>query len=336
LPQASASPFAPAAALAAYRQAVSLEERGKNQAALKAFQALLKTWPDCVPARFRLARLLLAEKEYPAAQMAFDAVLNQEPEYPAALFERARLRISAKRLSEAETDLGQVLYLQPDYAPARALLLQLLIARGAKSEALQFLDDWLRLHPEDQESRLQWVEWQIKAGNRSAVKAFLLPLIETHSASAQDLYLVGKLEWQEGQKDLAQERFSQAFNQSPKVPLLAQPEVAEWQSQTGHAAQALTGLKAYLQHTGKDLSALVLGAQLALQEHQPAQALLWLDQARKLKPNLPELDKYFGLAWLQQRKLDFARLALQRYLKASPHAADASALEVLVSSLKSP
>lgn len=332
LPPLEPPVFEPQDALAAYRQAVALEEQGKSEAALKAYGQILSDYPQCAAAAFRRGRLYLAARNDRAAGADFEKVIQWQPDHAAAYFERARLEISAKNLAQAEADLYQLLWLRPDHDPARQLLLQVLTAQNRGLHIVLLLRDYLRLHPDDEAVRLQLLHWELKLGHRAEAWALLTPLAESGQASADVYHLLGKVADLNGQSTQSDTYFAQAFALGPPPPE-AQPEAARWLSRQGRAAEALKYLDSYLKTHPRDVQTLGLAGVLAAQQGQGEQAVRWLEQAQKLNPVQSELSKYLALAWLKQGQKEKASQAIRLYLQKNPTAADAVALQELLKTL---
>lgn len=332
LPLPESPAFAPAAALAVYRQAVSLEEQGQTGAALGAYNQLLKSYPSCAPAAFRRARIYLGAQNWRGAQVDLELVIQQDPLHAAAYYERARLAIRAKNLAGAEADLYHVLWLRPEHDPARLLLVQVLSAQNRGEPLVVLLRDYLRFRPEDETARLQLVHWELKLNHRAEAWALLAPLAESEPVAAPILHLLGKLAHLNGQRAKSEAFFAQAFALAPPPPE-ALPEAALWLSRQGRAGEALKYLETYLKTHPRDTQTLVVAGVLASQQGQGAQAIGWLEQAQKQAPTQSEITKYLGLAWLKQGQKAKAHNALKRYLQQNPAAADAAALGELLKNL---
>lgn len=334
LPPAPRPVFSPAAALAAYRQAVSQEETGATQQALHTLNQILHNFPDCTAARYRRARLLSALGNQQAARQDLERLLADNPQHVAARLERARMALIEKKYAAAEADLWEVLYLNPGQDGARLLLLDVLSAQKKYAAQVQLLEDWLKVWPEDEKNRLRLVEiWSAQGKTQQALE-LLLPLAKFGQASSDSLFTLAQLYWRLGQPDLAQPWFEQALKQGDP-PVTAQADTAAWLATQNQASKALQILRTYLQSHPQDYQALILAAQLALQFNQSQAAVTWLAQARQTPQPAPDVDKYLALAWIQQGKHQEARQVLLHYLHQYPHTSDRRILTELLNLLKS-
>jgi tetratricopeptide (TPR) repeat protein len=137
------------AAVASFRQATRLfpdqyawwyylaraqQKAGDRARAIAAFRKMLELEGNYMPARVRLAELLMEDNLSEARQM-LETVLEWESNYPGALYVLGRVSMAAGDHKKAEECFRRVLRLVPSYLPAHTRLAECLEAQGRSAEA---------------------------------------------------------------------------------------------------------------------------------------------------------------------------------------------------------
>lgn len=128
----------PSGAYAAYLTAASLEQQGKNSAALAAYRTALSYDDDSVEIRTRIANLV-CQTNFEEADEAFTDAISRDAHYEPAWRAWARCALSRKRPSQALHLAWQALGAAPEEFAATDVLAQVLEARGEVGEAQHIL-----------------------------------------------------------------------------------------------------------------------------------------------------------------------------------------------------
>jgi tetratricopeptide (TPR) repeat protein len=112
------------------------DTEGRQEEAVRQYEATLEERPDYVPARIRLGRLRLALGEVEAAEAQFRRALEQAPGFPAALEGLGRAATARDDHAEAVRRFRQALAAAPDASSLHYLLGQAL-RRAGDLEAAQ-------------------------------------------------------------------------------------------------------------------------------------------------------------------------------------------------------
>ena len=108
---------------------------GWHAAASADFEASLRTYPDCPPARLARAHGHSARSDWPAAIADCDAILSKYPQHRAALLARARARMELKEPKPAVGDLQRWLDVAPGDIAFRETLAQCFDAMAEPAKA---------------------------------------------------------------------------------------------------------------------------------------------------------------------------------------------------------
>jgi tetratricopeptide (TPR) repeat protein len=125
--------------------AIFLFEQGKQDEALREFEAQAKADPNDREAFRRLTSAYFFSKRFPDAEKTVNAALKKNSKNTEALIARSRLYIITARFSEAERDLNQILKVQPDSAISHYLLSRVHQAKGEQLQRRDQLGEALRL-----------------------------------------------------------------------------------------------------------------------------------------------------------------------------------------------
>ncbi len=108
---------------------------GWHAAAGSEFEAALRSYPDCLPARLARAQHHAARSDWSAAIADCDAILSKRPQHRAALLLRANARLESKELKPALGDLQRWLDVVPGDSAFRERLARCFDAAGEPAKA---------------------------------------------------------------------------------------------------------------------------------------------------------------------------------------------------------
>ena len=133
-----------------YNRARALQELGRLEEALPAFEAALREQPDYPEALNGLGNVLCDLRRHSEALDAYDRVLQQRPEHLGALINRSNVRRTLGRFEDALLDCDAAVRFHPGSADAHLSRAQLLASEPARrDEALAEFDMANDLRPGD-------------------------------------------------------------------------------------------------------------------------------------------------------------------------------------------
>ena len=127
------------------QHAVFLYRTGKQEEALKEFEALAKADPGDRAARTRVVSIYFAMGKLPQAQSYLAAALKENSKDTDALLQESLLFLRLGKAAEAESDLQKVLHFSPNSAQARLALAEVYKLQNKTLRARQELTEALRL-----------------------------------------------------------------------------------------------------------------------------------------------------------------------------------------------
>jgi tetratricopeptide (TPR) repeat protein len=132
-----------------FRDAQKLQEAGRVDDAIRAYQAILAVDSDHVDSLHMLGIALARTGQRESGARMMMRANSLRPDDPAILMNLGSASRDLGRLAEALDHFAQVTRLKPDYAPAFRARGMVLVALGRAEEALAFLGQAVRLRPED-------------------------------------------------------------------------------------------------------------------------------------------------------------------------------------------
>jgi tetratricopeptide (TPR) repeat protein len=122
-----------------YLDACVLDRLARPAGAVITLREALKTRPDYLPARVRLAETLLSAGQIEESRSLFTALVREPEAEPQALFGLGRIAASEDRHEEAVRDIQRALTLFPEWGAANYSLALSLRALGRREEAQEAL-----------------------------------------------------------------------------------------------------------------------------------------------------------------------------------------------------
>ncbi|MGD9647187.1 MAG: tetratricopeptide repeat protein, partial [Pirellulales bacterium] len=150
--------------------------------------------PGFAPARWELAKLLLALGREAEARAQFDAVVEIEPDRATECeLKYASRRWQQGRLEEATAHLNTILASEPDNAEARSTLAMIRFQQGEKDAGLEQLRELVRFHPDNPANRLQLAQVLSQLGDSAEA---LATYREARRVAPENLDVSNALAWE--------------------------------------------------------------------------------------------------------------------------------------------
>jgi tetratricopeptide (TPR) repeat protein len=169
------------------------------------------------------ALLAKARGNTEAAMASLDRAVEIDPRRPIIYFQRAELQMADKtREPQAMGDLNKALQLDPDFTAARWMLASLYLRRGEVPEAIGELVTLTTRQPRYLPARQQLARIYADTGQRAQLQALLEETAKLFPADPTWLRMLAQMAVQDGRKDLAVQRLTEALRASGSRQILAE------------------------------------------------------------------------------------------------------------------
>jgi len=198
--------------------ALLLEERGDDAAALKALDKLARQNPSWELPRLEAARLRLKHgRDLDHAELDLEAARALAPENPRAHLLWAMLCQEQGRVEEAIRSLEEAVALKRDFLEARGRLASLYVQQGRLPEAERQYKTLLAYQPDSVPPRLQLAEVHEKQGQLESAERELRRLLDDHPESVQVRQRLAAFYERTGRPELAEKAFQGTERKSRKL-----------------------------------------------------------------------------------------------------------------------
>ncbi|WP_295991443.1 XrtA/PEP-CTERM system TPR-repeat protein PrsT [Rugamonas sp.] len=283
----------------------------KPEAALAAYQQVIKLKPDHRGAYLAEALLHITSHEFAKAQTDIDGARKIMPNNYVVVYAQALLDFSKGNAAVAKDGILQVLKVAPEHLPSVLLAGAIELNLGQLEQAEQHLRKAVEWQPNDPYARRLLAQTLLRRDNAAEARTVLAPLLKTGRADVQAL--AGQIEAHEHQFAKASAYFTQAIQDSPKQ---AELYTALGMSKLGEGAAdaavaALQRGDAMSEHA-LDAGATLVRVQIQLGQLAPALAALAPLEAKY--PREAQLALLKGSIYLEQKQLPQARAEFERTL----------------------
>jgi tetratricopeptide (TPR) repeat protein len=298
-----------------------LFQEGRQDEAVREFEALAKQNPSDRVARTRLIAAYQVVKRNVDAQKILDEVLKKDPKDLDALLQRSEIFVRTNKFAQAEADLNQVLHLQPDSAEAHYIRAQLDRTRGENLTYRQELSEVLRLNPDLLPVRLELGNSLMQDGQAQAaletLNAAPVPQRELPAVIVERNWAF----WSMGDLASMRKGIDQGLSQVRSTDLLLQDGL--WKLRNGDYSAARASLEEALKINPADVRALRgLDVSYVIQK-QAAAGIEKVKEYASRQPQSAPVQEFLGTALLSQGNRDQAEAAFTAAKKADPHFEDA-------------
>lgn len=349
--------LSPGATVAGIRWALYLRATGKDEAARRELDRILKDEPDYVPARYERAVLDFARNNYDHAAADAVAILEKEPGHlparllrihalkqsgqrekafaelesaarmfphsPPVLYEQARRNVEEGDTVAAMDHLREALRINPNHADVIILLSELEIQRGEYDAALARLPGLLQGRSPLQPAALLLLGQAHRLrGNFSAAIAAYEALARVKADDAHPLYLIGLTHRAAGRNAAALDSFRRALGNNPMY-LPALNALVAMHGQEGRADLARQLVDERLAAQPDSAGLLHLRASLSMSSGELDEAGRFLKEAIRCDPGMTEAYRDLARLYIQQQNIDSALETLSGTVEQHPRDATA-------------
>lgn len=297
-------------------QGDTLRSQGKLDAALEAYRKGLEKKPDLVPAHSAIIAILLKQGKNDEALKQYEALKAVAPKSPQTLLIGAQFALQKKDYQTAGDLAQQLLKAVPGSPLALELAGNVEYQKGALVQAQDFLTKALQANEGMMGARRLLTATYLRSGQPGKALETLQPVLDKIGADPAMLGLAGEVYLQNGDLQKAEEMLAKAAKLDPqdsaKRTRLAQTHLAQGRSasameELGQIAAADSGIMA-------DLT--LISAHIRKNEFD--KALTAIDALEKKKPNDPLPLNLRGLALSAKKDIAGARKNFERALAVSP------------------
>jgi tetratricopeptide (TPR) repeat protein len=316
-----AVPFAiraqrPDPAEAEYARAVSLQKNGDLAGARRAYETALKISPNRVDVLSNLGLVYGQLQETDLAVSTFRKALAVEPNQPIVRFNLALTYMQAQQFENARHELDSVLRTQPENTTARYLLGLAALKIGDLNGGITDLETVRTSQPQNIELACTLTSANIKAKRLNAARE----LVETSLSNAdiaEAHFISGSYYLATGDYRRSLKELQRAYELNPSLPEL-ESSLADAYALTGNQDVAAQMFEKDVREHPNDYTANTFLGWLYLEAHDIEKAAVYLDRARNIRPDDPDLlFQLARLARLQERQHEAAAL-LERVIAAKP------------------
>ncbi len=299
-----------------YAQGVERQHHGDLTGARAAYESALRISPARVDALSNLGLVYGQLGEYDLAIRTFRKALAIAPKQPVVRFNLALTFLQAQQFENARRELADVIASQPENPAARHMLGLALLKLGRTREGIAELEIAQRVLPTDLDLACTLSSAYIQSGQLASAKGQVDNILSL-SDTAQAHFISGSYYMAVRDYRQSLEHLRRAHELNPNLPDLG-TTLADAYALTGSQDLAVEMFEKELRANPLDYTANAFLGWLYLEARQPDQAAAYLNRARKIKPDDPDLlFQIARLARLEDKQEEAATL-LQRVVAAKP------------------
>jgi tetratricopeptide (TPR) repeat protein len=296
--------------------AITLQEAGDIEAAIRAYRAYLKLRPGAAEIHSNLGAALVRAGRYEEAIAEYKQALAKDPGNPPVRLNLALAYYKSGEFSRAAHSLAEVRALQPENQQATLLLADCHLRLGENKQVIALLDPLEQSDPGNLAVAYMLGTALIR-DQQPQRGQLLVDRILKNGDSAEARLLMGTTKLMVADYAGALVDLERAAELNPKLP-----DVYSYYGtallRTGDAAGAASAFRKELETDPHDFTAnLELGA-LARQDQQIAEALGYLERALSVRPGDAGARYQIAIAHLALGKIDVARVELEQLIHENP------------------
>lgn len=299
-----------------YARGVTLQQRGDLSGARDAYLAALKLSPRRVDALSNLGLVYGQLGQYDLAIGSFQRALAVDPHQTVVHFNLGLTYLQAQQFEKARNEFDAVLLAQPENTAARHLLGLADLKLGQVKEGIEELERVQQVQPRDIELACTLASAYIKLRQLKPAGDLVENTLAA-SDSAEAHFVSGSYYLATGNPRKSLEHLQRAHEINSNLPDL-EPTLADAYALSGNQDLAAQMFEKELRANPLDYTANAFLGWLYLEAHDLDKATTYLNRARQIHPDDPDLLFQFArLARLQDRQKDAAVL-LEQVVAAKP------------------
>jgi tetratricopeptide (TPR) repeat protein len=314
----------PASSDALLQHAITLQQSGDLDGAIRAYREYLAAEPDSVQARSNLGAALARTGRYDEAIAEYDRALRKSPDAPALLLNLGLAYYKTGRHAEAAARFERAVSLSPQFQEQVTLLLAVCYNNlGRYKEAVALLATLEKDKAGDPTFDYLYGAALIGDGQGASGTA-VIDRILSRGDSAEARLLRGTLELSAHDRDAARADLEKAVALNPRLPG-AHARLAELLLSLGEAERARAVFAQELALDPDEFTSNLNMGVLAKQDQEYVEARRYFERALKARPNDPGVRYQMANVDLATGNLEQASRALGALIAESPDFAEAHA-----------
>lgn len=260
---------------------------------------------------------LISENRIEEAEQRLNAILKASPNEALALNLLGTIRAKQGRLDDAEALFTRAVSIDNQFLGAHMNLAYLYLLKGVPDKTISELREVLRLDPNNPDISYKLARLLISQGRADEGISFIETMKQSGSLPSPLLVVLGDAYLKKGDIAKAEESYQLALNQQSASAdaLLGLVVISQAKGDTKTAILYLNRARDLITNS-PDL--LYSFARVALNSGLINDATLALKRAIELKADEPRYYFAFGLAWLRKPDLQEAEQAFRQFLKYQP------------------
>ena len=266
-----------------FRNAVTAQERGDFAAAVREYRELLRANPNLVDARANLAASLVHLGQFDEAVAEYRTALKQDPTNKDIRLNLALAFYKKGDLSQAAIELDSLLKTEPGNTRFATLLADCYSRMGDDTKAIALLKPLQADHPEDLDLDYVLGSAFIRSG-KTDEGVPLLERVGREGNSADAYLLAGSALFKQDEKSRAVDDLQAAARLNPNLPGLA-TQLGIAKEGSGDAEGAEQDLRKAVQLNPTDFEATVHLGGVLYSQRKLDEARVYIEKALALKPD---------------------------------------------------
>lgn len=230
----------------------------------------------------------------------------------------ASLYVTAGQFAPAEAQMNALVALRPHDLPLRLGLANLYLKAGNRAAAEGALESAVKAFPEDDQAKLAFADFVAASQSAADGRRILLGYLAQKPDDDELRYGVGVLDERAGSQAEAIAAYQEIIRRdgSGAKALAARERIAGLEAAAAQYPAALQTIKEILAVSHTDDNALVLRADIALRQHDPATAIQDLRAVLRDEPDSLTLERLLTQAYIAKGDMALAEATLRSAMSA--------------------
>jgi tetratricopeptide (TPR) repeat protein len=301
------------------RSAARLQLKDMEGALADAEQAV-KAAPDDANTVALLAAIYQRQGDVNRAVELVSAAVQRQPGAIDLRQVLARLYLATKQDARSEEQLKEIIVLAPKSLAHRYQLAAFYQQTGNLDAAQQVLEEAVKTLPDSNEAKLALVDFIANQRSREQGEKVLRSYVAQEPDNNELRLGLGTLLQRAGAKQEAVTAYNEIIKRDPKsaASLIARDRIAAIEIADGHPEAAQPLIAAVLEQSPRDVDALLMRGNLALEADNPAAAIADLRAVLREQPNLLEVQRTLARAYIANGERPLAEETLRAAMQSAP------------------
>lgn len=288
--------------------------------------AYLKTNPDDITVRKLLTNTYIFLNQPEQARTTLQPVLSLNPDDAGTLTLLSQIEFSTDNMNAGILALRKAIKSSPDNTALHKQLVKVYIAMGKTDQALIELETFQNLSKDTEETQKLAISAYMKAGEVNKAISIAKKMLIKKPQDPEILSLNGTLQSANDNNQQARLYFNQALQLQVDLPS-ATIGLARIERKEGNVDKAITLYNGLVESNKGGTMPMLALAELAAQQKHTSDMLFWLERARNTAPGESRPRIILANYYLQNNQPKQADIYIQEAIKASPEQIELLALQ---------